>query len=265
MKCSCGFLYFCITASTTRTSFGFTRTIQQSTGAAARFNTSSRRKMSTTADSSKNGGQSWRSLMETSIAESREIRGSNYVQMSTVNEDGEPRCRTIVFRGWQDVPEDHPLFHEVDNGKSCLLKMSTNKLSQKVSQNEKQDITEIVWWFPKTSEQYRIRGRLILIGDDNDDDPTLKSARKELWEKISDPSRESFFGTVVPGEQYEVETSDIPSGGRDEDGKVLAPPVNFLLMLLDPTDVDYLRLTGEQYRQMDSRGPSGWSAKRVNP
>jgi hypothetical protein len=36
-------------------------------------------------------------------------------------------------------------------------------------------------------------------------------------------------------------------------------------MLLDPTDVDYLRLASNQYRQLDSRGPSSWSSKRLNP
>jgi pyridoxamine 5'-phosphate oxidase len=261
MKRGTGLFYICIAASTTRTSFGFTRTIQS---AAATTHFIKRRMSSetTNSNSSSDDGQSWRSLMEASIAKSRKIRGSNYVQISTV-EDGEPRCRTVVFRGWQNLPEDHTLCHEVD-AKSCLMKMCTDKRSKKVNQNGKQAITEIVWWFPKSSEQYRIRGPLILVGGENDD-RTLEIARKELWGNISDPSRESFLGAVVPGEAYEEDTSDIPAGGRDANGKVLPPPDNFLLMLLDPTDVDYLRLTSDQYRQLDSRGPSSWSSKRVNP
>ncbi|KAL3931897.1 MAG: hypothetical protein SGBAC_011099 [Bacillariaceae sp.] len=206
--------------------------------------------------------QSWRSRLEVSVAKSRKIRGSNYVQISTV-EDGEPRCRTVVFRGFQKTPADHALFHEVDE-KPCLFKMCTDKRSKKVAQNAQQAVAEIVWWFPKTSEQYRVRGNLIMVGGENEDG-ALQIARKDLWGNISDTSRGSFLGQVVPGEAYEIDISLIPVGGRDDDGKVLQPPDDFLLMLLDPTDVDYLRLTGNQFRQVDARGPSGWKRQRVNP
>jgi PPOX class probable FMN-dependent enzyme len=206
--------------------------------------------------------QSWRSLLETSIAKSRKIRGSNYVQIATV-EQGEPRCRTVVFRGFLNLPSDHSLSNRCDD-MTCIMKMCTDLRSKKVAQSAQQPIAEIVWWFPKTSEQYRIRGPLLLIGDKTDD-RDLEIARKELWGNLGDASRESFLGQLVPGEDYAEESSKAPAGGRDKDGKVLPPSENFLLMLLDPKDVDYLRLSGGQSRQMDSRGPSGWSMARVNP
>ena len=114
-----------------------------------------------------------------------------------------------------------------------------------------------VWWFPKTSEQYRIRGSLLLIGDDSED-RALQISRKELWGSLSDPARESFLD----------DQADPPMGGRGEDGKVVPVPENFLLMLLNPTHVDYLRLTGAQYRQIDQRSEhlgSTWLSKRVKP
>jgi pyridoxamine 5'-phosphate oxidase len=207
--------------------------------------------------------KSWRSMLEISIAKSRKTRGSNYVQIATVD-NGEPRCRTIVFRGFQNLPADHALSNICDD-MSCIMKMCTAKKSQKVAQNRQQPIAEMVWWFPKTSEQYRVRGSLILIGNESDDN-ALVTARKELWGNISDPARESFLETVVPGEAFATSQSKPPEGGRGEDGKVLSPPDNFLLMLLDPSDCDYLRLSGGQYRQMDARAKdSGWSYQRVNP
>jgi pyridoxamine 5'-phosphate oxidase len=210
--------------------------------------------------------KSWRSLLEISIAKSRKIRGSNYVQIATVN-NGEPRCRTVVFRGFQNLPADHALSNHCDD-MSCIMKMCTAKNSQKVAQNQQQPIAEMVWWFPKTSEQYRVRGSLILIGNDSDD-KALATARKELWGNLGDPSRESFLETSVPGEAFSTSSSTKTppaEGGRGEDGKVLPPPDNFLLMLLDPSDCDYLRLTGGQYRQIDARAKdSGWSYERVNP
>ena len=131
---------------------------------------------------------------------------------------------------------------------------------------------EMVWWFPKTSEQYRIRGTLILVGNEEDADKSLTIARKEMWGNMSDPARESFLDPIVPGENYDEKAtheakSKIPKGGRDDEGKAVPPPDNFLLMLLDPTEIDYLRLTGAQYRQMDRRDATSkkWSAVRVNP
>ena len=219
-----------------------------------------------TNDEENSSSSSWRSFLEVSIAKSRKIRGSNYVQISTV-EDGEPRCRTVVFRGFQKVPDGHNLTNDCDD-KPCLMKMCTDKRSKKVVQTSQQKIAEIVWWFPKSSEQYRIRGPLILVGNEEaTEDRALEIARKELWGNISDPARESFLSQVTPGESYEKEdTSTIPTGGRDDDGKILPPPDNFLVMLLDPADVDYLRLTGDQYRQIDTLDDSsGWLSKRVNP
>jgi pyridoxamine 5'-phosphate oxidase len=218
--------------------------------------------------------QSWRSLLEVSIAKSRKIRGSNYVQISTV-EDDEPRCRTVVFRGFQKLPLDHSLSDTCDS-LSTIMKMCTDLRSKKVTQHKEQPIAEMVWWFPKTSEQYRIRGRLVLVGneasssedEDGGGDKALAIARKELWGNLSDPARESFLSTIVPGQAYneeEKETSPIPAGGRGEDGKPVPVPENFLLMLMDPTNVDYLCLSGDQYRQIDARDSGEWTLQRVNP
>lgn len=208
--------------------------------------------------------QSWRSLLEVSIAKSRKIRGSNYVQISTVSKNGEPRCRTVVFRGFlrsSNLPEDHPMSPQNGghfDGKPCIMKMCTDLRSRKVGEVAHQPISEMVWWFPKTSQQYRVRGSLLLVGDDNDD-KALQIARKEMWGNLSDPARESFLD----------DESVRYIGGRADDGKVLPVPANFLLMLLNPTYVDYLQLTGAQYRQIDERvgdaRKSTWSSKRVKP
>jgi pyridoxamine 5'-phosphate oxidase len=146
--------------------------------------------------------------------------------------------------------------------------MCTDLRSRKVLQNQEQPVAEVVWWFPKTNEQYRIRGRLILVGQTiTTDDRTLMISRKELWGNLSDPARESFLGSLVPGTAYDGdETAVIPEGGRSgEDGKPVPPPDNFLLMLLDPTHVDYLLLGRDQYRQGDSRVEGKWSYERLNP
>ena len=120
---------------------------------------------------------------------------------------------------------------------------------------------------PKTSKQYRIRGTMTFVGGDADaHDAELLSARKQLWGNMSDSAREGFLSQPLPGKPYEQDTSDVTAGGRDEDGKVISPPDNFLLLLVKPTEVNYLCLTGDQYMQEDKLGAdSQWSAQRLNP
>lgn len=221
-----------------------------------------------TADSLGLGTKSWRSLMEVSIARSRKIRGSNYVQLATVDlKTNEPRCRTVVFRGFLTLPHDHILAcndNDKDSGLPCVMKMCTDLKSQKVNESP---AAEMVWWFAKSNEQYRIRGRLVFVGNGNDNfphdsDKHLQIVRKELWGNLSDAARESFLDQAIPGQPIGTtpttgdETASIASGGRDpETGKPVPPPDRFLLMLLVPHHVDYLHLQ-YNYRQVDE-----WSAK----
>ncbi|KAL3911084.1 MAG: hypothetical protein SGILL_007421 [Bacillariaceae sp.] len=247
--------------------------------------------------------KTWRGLLEVSIAKSRKTRGSNYVQLATTatvstvsskEELPQPRCRTVVFRGFlSNVESDNDDLYNVcgttqnnsDDTDSnlllpCIMKMCTDGRSKKVEELAKNPISEVVWWFPKTSEQYRIRGNIILVGggDNNTESNNITDiARKELWGNLSDPARDSFLddSTIIPGEVFvesnkeQTTTKTTTGGGRDpETGKVIQPPPsNFLLMLLSPTNVDYLRLTGAQYRQVDTLDSTTkqWSSKRVNP
>jgi hypothetical protein len=134
----------------------------------------------------------------------------------------------------------------------------------------------MVWWFAKSSEQYRVRGKLHFIGSSSStSDTTIATKqleqmqqqeeegggetekkkdyftieRKQQWGNLSDMAREQFYWNN-PGLEYEGQPTNIPKGGRDVDGTVLPPPDNFLLMLLYPTRVDYLRLT-DNYHQID--------------
>jgi pyridoxamine 5'-phosphate oxidase len=225
--------------------------------------------------------KSWRNYLEISNARSRKIRGSNYVQLATIDsKSNEPRCRTVVFRGFLGLPEDHSMFHtstEIVDGTTshhklpCIMKMCTDQRSEKVHQV---GAAELVWWFPNTSEQYRIRGEMILIGSanqDRDDDRHLMIVRKEMWGSLTDASRESFLTPHRPGAStYDnaATTTTDPThrlGGRDHDGKVIQPPPDtFLLMLLLPQRCDYLNLKN-MYRQIDTVVDGTWQSQRVHP
>lgn len=239
---------------------------------------------------------SWRSLLETSISESHSKNniGWNYIQISTI-EKGEPRCRTVGFRGFLGEGINNNVAHDgyvsMCDGLACTIKMCTDSRSKKVVDTSLL-MAEMVWWFPERNEQYRIRGHLRFIGsngrlkhDSNENDEITsqieKAARKEAWEDIGDQVRTFFFQKSLPGMEFQEESDvrhqkeddtgegkDVHDGGSGSDG-VPPPPENFLLMLLDPTNVDYLRLyKTSQYRQIDSRTqlpPYTWTSRRVNP
>eukprot|EP00668_Euglena_longa_P005239 GGOE01006167.1.p1 GENE.GGOE01006167.1~~GGOE01006167.1.p1 ORF type:complete len:199 (+),score=17.45 GGOE01006167.1:412-1008(+) len=127
---------------------------------------------------------------------------------------------------------------------------------------------ELVWWFPKRMEQYRIAGQLELVGADHPD-ADLRLARLDQWGNWTDRSRETMW-SPPPGAPHDLAPAVVPpSGGRDRTGQVLPPPDNFLLLLLRPSRTDYLRLT-DNFRQVytaagDVQRPAGWTSTRVNP
>ena len=183
----------------------------------------------------------WKENLTRSIAKSRKVRGGNYVQIATVDADNKPRNRTVVFRGFVS---------DSKNG-SEALKMITDARSEKAQYIvDHKSFCEMVWWFSKTSEQYRIFGKLKLVKE-NDEDEHLLQARKQQWGNLSDAAREQFFWSQ-PGKEYSSEeTASVPKGGRDgETNKVLPAPPNFLLLLLYPREVKYLNLRSN-YSQFD--------------
>ena len=212
----------------------------------------------------------WRNMLNISIARSRKVRGGNYVQLATCTHEGHPRVRTIVQRGIMQ-----------HGGHNTVLKFITDCRSQKVSQLKARPEAELCWWFLKSSEQYRIRGKLTVVGDieeSPDAAPELIAARKQQWGNLRDSAREQFYWThpglpldqVPEGMMDGPKCSnklDIPSGGRGSDGKVLPPPKTFLLLLLWPEHVDYLRLTDNC--RMDFRRLPGnddiWQGEEVTP
>ena len=193
----------------------------------------------------------WRTRIDGSIARSRKVRGGNFVQIATVGEDGRPRCRTVVFRGFADVGDGRE-----------AMRMITDARSGKVAQVERSPACEMVWWFSKTSEQYRISGDLELVGPTHSSTHLLQ-ARRQQWGNLSDKAREQFFWDP-PAKPFSGDP-DVPTGGRDVSGDLLAPPDSFLLLLLHPNSVSYLRLTDNFAQQDETTTDKAWSSHRVNP
>ena len=212
----------------------------------------------------------WTERIKTSIAKSRKIKGGNYVQLATVDMDAstpQPKVRTVVFRGFLPLESSLPASLGLSADSAPLaLKMITDARSSKCSHIAANRRAELVWWFSQSSEQYRVTGDLVLV--DAASPPVLSSERTNMWKQLSDPAREQFYWQE-PGQRF-TGAPTVPPGGRDEKGDVLPPPDAFLLLLLIPRSVHFLRLR-DNYAQgstwdgaADAAG-GAWVSSRLNP
>jgi PPOX class probable FMN-dependent enzyme len=194
----------------------------------------------------------WRLRLDAAIGRNKKERGSNFVQLATVDHSGAPRCRTVVLRGFEPAAGEG----------GDVLRMITDTRSDKIPQLIARQEVELNWWFGKTSEQFRISGPCEIVAQgaivtqlERASPPAaqrerLLAARKQQWGNLSDQAREQFF-MPSPGRPLgEEAVGVVPAGGRDEAGKVVEPPDTFALLLVRPRRVDYLCLSGN-LRQID--------------
>lgn len=190
----------------------------------------------------------WQSPLARALHRNRSLAHVRHVQLATVRQDGRPANRTVVFRGF------------LDNTNS--LKFATDRRSEKADQIAFQNWGEVCWYFPKTREQFRFLGELILV-DNEYPDATLLKARKAQWHDLSDPGRSQF-------------TWSHPKKPRatDDNSFHLPPPEpteplpHFCLVLLNAIEVDHLELKGDpQNRYLYQRGAAEteWTVQEVNP
>lgn len=188
----------------------------------------------------------WRSHLSHALHRNRSEPHSRYLQLATIQANGRPANRTIVFRGFLDGTNQ--------------LKFITDTRSQKIEQITHQPWGEICWYFTKTREQFRISGQLILV-DSNYSDLALLQARTNTWQEISDAARLQFAWP--------------DSGQPRSDAAAFMPPPpdpekpleSFCLLLLEPIQVDHLELRGEPQNRYIYRcnEQQEWSMESVNP
>ncbi|NJM69433.1 MAG: pyridoxamine 5'-phosphate oxidase [Scytonema sp. RU_4_4] len=188
----------------------------------------------------------WRSPLARALHRNRSQPHSRYFQLATVQTDGRPANRTVVFRGFLSDTN--------------LLKIITDTRSQKFNQILHQPWAEVCWYFCVTREQFRIAGELTLI-DANHPDSELQKARQVAWQDLSDNARVQF-AWPHPGQPRDHQEA-FSSSLSDPD----TPSGNFCLLLLDPVMVDHLELRGDpQNRWCYLKDNSHtWSTTAINP
>ncbi|MFN6488120.1 MULTISPECIES: Npun_F5749 family FMN-dependent PPOX-type flavoprotein [unclassified Nostoc] len=189
----------------------------------------------------------WRSAIAHALHRNRSLVYARYLQLATVQTNGRPANRTLVFRGFLEDTNQ--------------LKFITDIRSAKADQIEQQPWAEVCWYFPNTREQFRITGCLTLVsGDDSHQD--LQPARIVMWQELSDAARLQF-AWPHPGKPRIQEIGAFEPPAPDP----VKPVLNFCLLLLEPMQVDHLELRGEpQNRWLYCRNDQQeWCSKAINP
>jgi pyridoxamine 5'-phosphate oxidase len=189
----------------------------------------------------------WRGAIAHALHRNRSLIYSRYLQLATVNENGRPANRSIVFRGfWENTNQ---------------LKFITDARSEKIKHIQCQSWGEICWYFPKTREQFRIGGNLTLINSDTEG-AILQKERHRMWQEISDAARSQFAwphpgkATVEDKKVFELNTLEATK-----------PLTNFCLLLFNPEEVDHLQLKGEPQNRTRycCNQHQDWLVEEINP
>ena len=178
----------------------------------------------------------WRDRLDGALKGNRRDAYSRYLQLATVGLDGAPRCRTVVFRGFQE-------------GGNTLLAITDGR-SQKVEEIARDSRAQVHWYFVRSREQFRMDTRVTIA-----DLVSQERLVADVWSRLSEAARAQFFWRP-PGAPLNTGESIPPTEN---------PPDNFLVMLIEPQHVDYLWLGKRHQRVISVISDGTWSEREVNP
>lgn len=187
----------------------------------------------------------WRSALSRALHRNRALVYARYAQLATVQAN-RPANRTVVFRGFLEG--------------SNTLKFVTDRRSKKVEQIAENPWGALCWYFPKTREQFRIFGELMVVTA-TEEDADLLRLRETAWLALSEGAR-SQFAWPHPGQpKSESEASSQESIDHT------TPLEAFCLLLLAPQEVDHLELKGQPHQRcsytLDTNDT--WIQQALNP
>lgn len=189
----------------------------------------------------------WRSPISRALHRNRSLPYARYLQLATVDHQGLPQNRTVVFRGFRD--------------NSDQLQIVTDSRSAKIPEIEQHNWVEICWYFPKTREQFRLSGNISIINV-HTPETDLQQLRHQVWSTLSDSAKLQFSwpepksSRTFASEAFDSFLSDMNQ-----------PLDNFCLLLVDVNRVDHLELRGNpQNRHIYTLNQKKvWQQQEVNP
>jgi pyridoxamine 5'-phosphate oxidase len=183
----------------------------------------------------------WQKKLVSAIAGNKTVAQSRYFQLATIDDQGAPNCRTMVFRGFGE-------------GSDRLI-MHTDLRSDKIQPLKYKKIVEVCWYFPVTREQFRLQGKIELI--DSPEHPQ-EALRKGHWHELSDDVRAAYAQFAI--------SENIPATKR-ENCSQHSPSEYFALLQLTASRVDHLQLHPLPHRrclyQKDKQ--NHWQSNLIQP
>ena len=174
----------------------------------------------------------WRQRLKSSQSKEGKLASNRWIQLANVSKNNHPRLRTVVFRGWLD---------------NSTMLIYTDKRSEKYIDLKSNNNIEVLWLFFKTKSQYRFKGKVYEL-EDND----------KYWDNLFDRSKDQWFWPS-PGE--EIDKKDKASS---IDNKLLKPN-NFSVLKIKINEVDLLKLEKPLHKRFIWKEIDEWRCIEVNP
>ena len=174
----------------------------------------------------------WRQRLKASQSKEGKLSSNRWIQIANVSNNNEPRVRTVVFRGWLD---------------NSTMLIYTDKRSQKYVDLEINNNIEVLWLFFKTKSQYRFKGKVYEL-ENND----------KYWDKLIDKSKDQWFWPS-PGKKIDKKTT------RYSLVNTLAKPNNFSVLKIIINEVDLLKLENPFHKRYIWKEIDNWKCVEVNP
>ena len=147
------------------------------------------------------------------------------MQLATVNSEGKPCCRTVVFRGFMASSGDKTSAAADRESLTFITDARSSKMS------ESRD-TEVCWYLTGTREQFRLSGVLDMISHTSA--PGQNEHRSRKWQGLSAAARKQFLWPH-PGSPRKSSTPEQDKRDFDDvEPSEMDPPDSFVLVTLRP-------------------------------
>ncbi len=175
----------------------------------------------------------WRQRLKASQSKEGKLASNRWIQIANVSKNNQPRVRTVVFRGWLD---------------NTTMLIYTDKRSEKYKDLEHNKNIEVLWLFLKTKSQYRFKGKVSELEDNN-----------KYWDNLFYKSKDQWYWPS-PGQKIDQENS-ISSRNNTLSKK----PNNFSVLKIKIDEVDLLKLEKPFHRRYVWKKIDNWQCIEVNP
>ena len=175
----------------------------------------------------------WRQELKYARKKEGKSPSNRWIQLSTVTSNNEPRIRTVVFRGWE---------------KENSMLIFTDRRSDKIEHLKYNSNAEILWLFLRSKSQFRFKGKVKELKENN-----------QYWDSLSDRSKSSWFWQH-PGKEINKNlqaSSIIPTS--------LNKPESFVALEFQIYSVELLRLTKPIHKRFIWKKENKWKKKEINP